>query len=149
MTAYATVADLTTYGIPAAALESVDTAAQQAAVTAACGIADSYLRGRFTLPLTAWDTTLTQYVAQIAAWNVLRVRGFMPGGADEAVRSGYKDAISWFASIARGEVTPVVTDSGGTPTSSGYSGPFAVQGQLSDDGVTVVASPSGRSRGWR
>jgi phage gp36-like protein len=154
-TPYASVADLTTYGIPAAALSGVDPAALQAAVTAACGRADSYLRNRYTLPLTAWDPVLTENVCWIAAWNALRIRGFSPDGIDEVIRDGYKDAIAWLTAIATGKVTPVVTDSAGTPRNGGYAGPFTAQAQLSGDATDdqgnpgLVASYTPRARGFR
>ncbi len=112
MTRYATTTDLARVGIAAAALSGVSTAAQEAALDAASALADGYLCSRFTLPLSAWGADLTGAVARMAAWEVLRVRGYDPqAGGDEAVRLGYTDAMRWLEGVQAGRVSPQgVTD---------------------------------------
>jgi phage gp36-like protein len=111
-TAYATRTDLTSLGLPSAALTNVSTTAQDAALLSASARADSYLKARFTLPLTAWGQDLTEAVCHIAAWTILSARGFNPDqGADTAIRTRYEDAIRWLERIADDRATPTVTDS--------------------------------------
>lgn len=112
MTRYATTTDLARVGIGAAALSGVSTAAQEAALDAASALADGYLCSRFTLPLSAWGADLTGAVARMAAWEVLRVRGYDPqAGGDEAVRLGYTDSMRWLEGVQAGRVSPQgVTD---------------------------------------
>ncbi len=143
MPAYATTTDLATLGIAAAALANVPPATQQAAVDAACALADGYLGAKFELPLTSWGKDLTLNVAKIAAFEALRMRGFAPEGIDQAIRDGYTDAIAWLRDIARGVVTPIVVDSSSAGT---VGGAFVVAPQTQWDGTVVVTRPT--PRGW-
>ena len=52
--AYATTTDLARFGLPSGALAGVSTATQEAALDAASAFADSYLRSRYTVPLTSY-----------------------------------------------------------------------------------------------
>jgi phage gp36-like protein len=124
MPVYATMTDLTRLGIPSAALTGVATAAQEAALAAASSLADGYIGAQFVLPLTAWGDDLRAHVAAIAAWTVLKTRGFNPeSNADATVRASYEDAIRWLERVAAGTVSPVVTDA--TPDEDD-AGPFVV-----------------------
>jgi phage gp36-like protein len=112
MSSYATTTDFEQLGLPAAATADVDPDALAAALAAASSRADGYLAGRFTLPLTAWGSDLTEAVCALAAWAVLSARGFDPeGGADSAVRKRYEDAVRWLEQVSSGKVNPRVTDS--------------------------------------
>lgn len=113
---YATRSDLTTLGISASALVSVSTGDQDSALQAASELADSYLGNRFELPLTLWGMDLRRCVCTIAAYDLMRVRGFNPEAGDaEVFRDDYKDAIRWLEKVAKGEVTPInVVDSDST-----------------------------------
>lgn len=107
MTRYATTTDLVRTGIAAAALTGVSTASQEAALDAASAVADGYLCSRYTLPLSAWGADLTGVVARMAAWDILRVRGYDPqAGGDAAVRLGYTDSIKWLEGVQGGRITP-------------------------------------------
>lgn len=111
--AYATRTQLGQFGIRAAALAGIPTGDQDAALEAASDLADSYLRSRFTLPLTVWQDDLRRAVCSIAAYDLLSSRGYNPdAGADTNVRQRYEDAIRWLERVAAGQVTPDVTDSG-------------------------------------
>jgi phage gp36-like protein len=154
VSSYATLADLNAYGLPASALGDVTLLDQQAQLDAASTLADGFLRNRFTLPIVApFSADLVMAVAQIAAWNLLRRRGFNPedpGG--EAVRLGYTDAMAWLKRVADGTTTPMLTDSSGQPAGGSTGGPFVVQPQST--GTTDAAGYPGlttgtpRSRGW-
>jgi phage gp36-like protein len=109
---YATQDDLFRLGLPEGALRGVSPSAIEDALEAASRLADSYLRARYALPLTAWDEALTRAVAAIAAYDLMAVRGYDPArGADEVLRLRYEDAIRWLERVAAGEVTPEVEDS--------------------------------------
>lgn len=111
MASYATMTDLTRLGLPAAALEGIPTADQQAALDAASSTADGYLASRFKLPLTVWGDDLRRAVCQVAAYDLMTTRGMAPD-SPEAVLLGdrSKGAMAWLRDVADGRVTPVVTE---------------------------------------
>lgn len=112
MTAYADRTDLARLGVAAAALDGIEVEAQEAALDAASAVADSYLRQRFTLPLTAWGDDLTDAVCAIAAFRAASNVGFNPAaGGNEALKNRHDQAIAWLRDIATGKASPGVTDS--------------------------------------
>lgn len=113
MAAYVTAQELTRLGIARAALTGVQTSDLQFALEAASRVADSYLTTKFVLPLTAWGDDLKQKVADIAAYNVMKVRGFDPQKGDaETLRDSFEDAMSWLKDVATGKARPTgVVDS--------------------------------------
>ena len=145
MSQYAQVQDLTTYGLPATALQSpnLPVQVQNAALSDASDIADSYLRGRYSLPLIAWGSELTQAVCRIAAYNLLSVRGYNPGAsADVNIRDRYVDAIDWLNKVQRQAVHPNVTPQPNqTPN---FNQPFVTS-------FSVISTATGQKapqRGW-
>lgn len=133
--AYATRTHLAQFAIRAAALTGIATGDQDAALEAASDLADSYLRARFTLPLSSWQDDLRRAVCNVAAYDLLSARGYNPdAGADSNVRQRYEDAVRWLEGVAAGRVTPAVTDSG----SSGSSG----------SGAGVARVFTSDPRGW-
>lgn len=133
--AYADRTDLSRLGIAAAALSGVATATQDAALDAASDTADGYLRGRYTLPLTAWGDDLRAHVCGIAAWRLLATRGFDPNrSGDIAIRQLYDDAIAWLKDVSAGRV--VVSGGNTSPTATRHA-------RASGPRVT-----SDRTRGW-
>lgn len=145
MAAYATVADLTSYGVMNTSTFGTLSGPQlQAAIDAANDLADSYLAARFKLPLTAFGKGLTQKVVAIARFELLTQRGFAPEGDHAAaIVEAKKDAIRWFEGIADGTINPVVTDSsaggkvGGNFVDQATPDPFS-------PGKFVISSPTGR-----
>jgi phage gp36-like protein len=122
VSSYATTADFDQFGIRAAALPAdVTSDDKQAACDSASGKADGYLGARFRLPLLNWGTDLTQYVCQIAAYDLVSGRvGYNPeAGQNTTLRDRMDDAKHWLQDVAAGKVTPVVTDS--TPAASSVS----------------------------
>lgn len=102
--AYASRTDLTTHGLSSAAIGSISTTAQDAALDAASRVADSYLRARYAVPVTGYGVDLTRAVCSIAAWDLLSVRGFDPQrGGDEAVRLRAEDALRWLRDVSSGK----------------------------------------------
>lgn len=103
---YAKVADVGIHAIPADAIKSVSVAEQAACCLAATDEADGYIGGGKTLPLTAWGDDLTAQVANIAAFKIMKRRGFQPQGSDELIVKGRDDAISWLRGVGRGDIEP-------------------------------------------
>ena len=129
---YATPQDLERLSLPAAALEGVSPSTRAEALASATDDADAALGAIYELPLVAWPDSLRQRVTDIAAFRLLRRRGFQPTGADELVVKAYDDAMEWLARVARGTlVLPGVVDS--APTS---------------DVTTAVSISTRPLRGW-
>lgn len=103
---YAKVADVGIHAIPAEAIKSVSVAEQAACCLAATDEADGYIGGGKTLPLTAWGDDLTAKVAEIAAFKIMKRRGFQPQGTDELIVKGRDDAISWLKGVGNGSIEP-------------------------------------------
>lgn len=93
------------------AIQNIPDATVDAALTSASLMADGYMRGRYSLPLLAWDDGIRMNVAYIAGYQLLAQRGYNPGaGADINVRMRYEDAIRWFEGVQRQAVHPQVTE---------------------------------------
>jgi phage gp36-like protein len=115
--AYADRTDLVRLGLRAEALTGVTTDAQDAALEAASDVADSYLRARYELPLTAWGDDLRRAVAAIAALDVMTARGFSPAaGADDLLMRRQEQALTWLKDVAANRAT--VSGGNTTPTTS-------------------------------
>lgn len=111
---YATTTDLTRFGLPSTALTGVSSTTQEEAISAASALADSYMRSRYAVPLTAWGDDLTQCVCALAAETLLTSRGLDPGRANGDViltradnaRAWLKDVSAGRASVSGGVTTP-------------------------------------------
>ena len=110
---YATQADLTNVGMPAAALGSLTTAQINATLQAASDYADTFFRARWgagSVPLQQWDTAVTHAVAKIASLWLVRVRGYDPRStADQRFQQGYDEAVAWLDKVQRQQAHPLVT----------------------------------------
>ena len=107
---YCQPSDLTTIGINPIAFVNITTPQQVAACVAASERADSYLRGRYALPLLSWGQDVVMMTAYIAVYLLMSARGYNPSsGADNTIRERYEDAIKWFEGIQRQAVHPDVT----------------------------------------
>lgn len=159
---YATIDDLSVYGLNAIVLDKLTPAQQTAAINAACDLVDSYLNSKFKLPIVTYGAALTQKVCEIASWTLLSLRGFDPEDpADNEVKNRYDTALKWLEGIKDGEITPVLVDSG---TPGNYGGPGILQSntqpssQASPGGTlniqtlqdgTVITTGAPRQRGFR
>jgi phage gp36-like protein len=144
--AYATQADLLTYGFPSSALGTLTVQQITTQLQSASEFADSFFRARWgatAVPLVAWDSTVTEAVAKIAALRLLKVRGYSPNStADQQFRQGYDDAIEWLDKVQRQQAHPLVT-----LASTGVAG--SVQPQVVSSSVVDVSSGrSSGNRGW-
>ena len=143
MTAYATIADLTVYGLPATALGQTTPAQQQAAIDGASATVDNFFNGRYALPLIAWDLQTRMVTCWIAAYLILAgPRGFnSAAGADDNIRTRYEDAMTWLDKVQRKAAHPLVTPSASqSPT---FDMPVAITAS-----VTTQGGSTARNRGW-
>ena len=115
---YVTPAQLLNY-IPAATLNLATMVQQLQACLDATDEADSYLRGRYTLPLLDWGTDVTRYTAYIAIFLLMGGPiGVAPqAGSDDNFKTNYwravgmpdKPGTGWFPGIALQKINPDVT----------------------------------------
>jgi phage gp36-like protein len=120
---YATSEEFDTHGINPAGLPAGITNEQKAgAIVAASTLADGYLCGRFTMPLTAWGVDLTQAVCKIAVCDLMAAQvGFNPDEDQGKFLMGRRaEAVRWLEQVSRGAVTPMgITDSRPSSTPGG------------------------------
>jgi hypothetical protein len=129
--------------LPPATLSLATIAQQQQACLDATEEADSYIRGRFQLPLLAWGNDLTRYTAYIAVYLLMSGPiGWAPqAGTDSNITTNYYRAVGWpdrpgtgwFPGIQRQAIQPDVTPSIPVGQDPGHDAP-----QVSSD----------QPRGW-
>jgi phage gp36-like protein len=133
--AYCTIQQLALYGIRAEALRSLDPSDLQAAIVAASGTIDGYLRSRFKLPLVAWGEDISLICARLAVYQLVVVRGFNAARAgDVQIEKQFDVSMDTLKAIPKCQYSPDVTDS-----SSG-----AQEGVSAPAGSVQVMSSSGR-----
>lgn len=141
--AYGSLTDLYTFGAPQQAFGALTDAQKLAALDAASRKIDSYLRGRYQLPLVAWGTEITECMAKIAAYDLICVRGFNPAaGADANLRIRYEDATAFLGAVQRQAAHPDVTPA--ASPSAAYSIPLVI----SSSAVAAGSGARGTNRGW-
>ena len=142
-TQYATLSELTIYGIPAVALGTLSTTQQTDALIAASGRVDSYLRGRYALPLVAWGIEITQAVCKIAAFDLMNLRGYNPAsGADRNIADRFSETIIWLRDVQHQAAHPDVTAS--TPSIPTQQGPSVI----TSSAVATHSGATAPTRGW-
>jgi phage gp36-like protein len=105
---YATLTDLANLGIPPAALAMISPDQKQAMLDSVSEKADGYLCKQFTLPLQAWGKDLTDAVVGMAAYQLIRNRGYQSHSGDNAsFRAMYDDAERWLIGVSKGQIKPV------------------------------------------
>jgi phage gp36-like protein len=109
---YAAVSDLS---VPSKALTEFTTQDLNDALAKASSVADGYIRKRFNLPLHSWTQSLTQAVADIATYWLMKKRGFNPEAESTKLISGaYRDALDWLEEVASNlKVDPAFVDATG------------------------------------
>lgn len=140
MAQYADQADLSRFGLPAAATSGLASADLDAQLRAASSVADSYIASRgYATPLSDWGDDLRASVARIAAWSILtNLRGVNPEDpAHMAVRLGQQDAMAWLRDVSKGTAN---LDSRLTVTARTSPGVAQAFVTVSDDGEGT--------RGW-
>jgi phage gp36-like protein len=107
MAQYTTNAEFLDQELPTSTFADVGAPTITAALVWASSVANSYLGKRFTLPITVWGEDLKVAVASIAAFRLMKRRGFSPhGGSDEVIIKAHDDAIVWLRDVAKGLVMP-------------------------------------------
>lgn len=107
--AYATVTELG-YAIPSAAVARVSAQALQWYLDGATGIADSYLRSRYSVPIPdPVPRELAQAVAAIAGYDLLCAIGFNPQEFDSVYQLRRDAAIQWLRDVATGKASLATT----------------------------------------
>jgi len=140
---YATEADLYTYGAPQQAFGQLLLATKLAALQSASEIVDTYLRGRYSLPLLAWDISVTEATSRIAAYNLLNIRGYNPAsGSDVNLETRYNQAIDWLKLVQKQQAHPNVTPQPNNVPD--WNQPVV----LSSSVVNLGTGATARKRGW-
>jgi phage gp36-like protein len=123
MAAYCSQTELSQWGVSSGALTGITPDELNAAIAGASDLIDSYLRGKFTLPLTAWGDDISRACAILACYDGLSVRGYNPGDpGDDQLQKRYDQVIAWLKGISSGTITPNATgsasgDTAGVPSS--------------------------------
>ena len=71
---------------------------------------DSYLQGRYTVPLTTVPAVIQDAVAELAAWYLISRRGYDENGSDKSVKITYDDRIKWLQQVNQGKIDLGVSD---------------------------------------
>lgn len=128
---YCTPANLAQY-LPAAVLALTTDDQQTQACLDASEEADSYMRGRYQLPLLAWGSDVTRYTSWIACYLLAQLIGFAPqAGSDKLIVERYYQAVGWpdrsgtgwFPGIQRQAIHPDVTPALASPGNPVYDLP--------------------------
>lgn len=140
---YASVPDLYTYGAPEKAFGQLTDAQKVAALAAASNDVDAFLRGRFELPLSAWDSSITEAACRIAAYNLLSVRGYNPAsGADVNIKDRRDQTMYWLGQVQRSQAHPNVTPA--QSDSPNYDQPLVISSSVTN----LATGGTARNRGW-
>lgn len=118
-TPYVVRGDLAQY-LPVAVLNLATTAQQDQACLDATEEADSYIRGRYQLPLLDWGNDLRRYTAYVAIYLLMSGPigwGATGGNPDQNITTNYYRAVGWpdrpgtgwFPGIQRQAIQPDVT----------------------------------------
>jgi phage gp36-like protein len=109
---YCSLEDLTTLGIFADALRSVDPQVQEEAIRAASDEMDGYLGSRYKLPLTAWGRDVRIMCVRLSVYTIVASRGFNPNSSGDAQILEMHDlAERWMKRVSDGSLALTVTDS--------------------------------------
>lgn len=102
--AYATEAEFNELGLPLVALDGFTGDVEQHLEIAA-GKIDSYLRGRYKLPVSGDVPELKDVNCILAAYSVVSIRGFDPEAEqNKNIRLRYEDSLEWLERLADGKV---------------------------------------------
>lgn len=143
---YASITDVQNLGLPTQALTSLSPVQENAILQAASDYADTFFRARWgtqAVPLVAWDSSVTIAVAQIAAYRMMKVRGFRSNaGADNELQKGFDQAVEWLGKVQRQQAHPKVT-------LLLNGAPGSIQPMLiSTSVINVLTGARGTNRGW-
>lgn len=149
-TAYAALADLPLTGISAEVIAWFSNGEPQRQLDVANAAIDAVMATRFVMPLTSWGMDLVGVACDIAAYKLVKLRGFQPDGNGDngELSKAYDNALEWLDKIRKGQITPqnVVDSSTPNPMGNDNAGggePFALQPQIVDGTeITILANGS-------
>lgn len=78
------------------------------ALVAASAIADSFLQRRYLLPIKKWGYDLIQAVCDIAAYNLLKRKGWNPEEGDTTFSTKYNAAMTWLSDVGNRKEHPAL-----------------------------------------
>jgi phage gp36-like protein len=147
VTAYGSVTDLTTVGLPSTALGQLTTLQKETALETASREVDTYLRGRYLLPLTAWGSEITKATCVLAAYALMAVRGFNPqSGADVILSDRYNATIKWLTLVQKQQAHPDVTPT--QASSATHIQPTLITSSVVNVATGAAGTASRPNRGW-
>lgn len=101
---YATLADLDESGLAGDAISSQPLTVRQKALLRASRFADTFLRNRYSLPVSCpFDQSLIHAVVQIATFYLMARRGVRAGQDFDLLRMSYDDAVNFLRAISNGQ----------------------------------------------
>ena len=131
--AYATPEQLTLYSLAPGVAAAFSAEEQEAALDAASALVESYIRGRFDLPLAdPYSLDIVTAVTDIAAYTLMKKRGFAPDTEDAKQFEGaYSRAVAWLKDVSMGKALPAgtVSDAGATQGSTAQNAPYVISGR--------------------
>ena len=107
MSKYANIGDLTSFGLPGAALTDIPVYDLELALEAASADIDSYLNSQYELPVSNWGHDITRACSILASYDIMCVRGFNPAGDDANIEKRADDVRKWLTLISQGRVSPL------------------------------------------
>ncbi len=127
---YASPDDVARLALPPRTVASLDVGTQADCCLAATAESDGYLSGRLQLPLVSWADDLTLHTANLAAFYMMKRRGFTPGGYDDLIVKGRDDAIAWLKQINANKFGPQAMLDQNSPE-TGLADSFVLEGPAS------------------
>ncbi len=108
---YCVQADLSA---PTKAFTGIPQAIIDGAISSASSMANDYIERRYDLPLLKYSRSLTQAVADIATYLILKERGFPPGpNGRSQTEEAYRDALGWLEKVSTNKIDPGFVDANG------------------------------------
>jgi phage gp36-like protein len=77
-----------------------------ARIAAASGVVDSYLKGRFAVPIATPGTDIADATSKIAGYNFMCIDLGLPPDPNSMWKVRYDEAIFWLKDVAKGLATP-------------------------------------------
>lgn len=106
MSQYATKTDLVELAVSPRMLDGVSDEMIDRMLAAASATADSYIRSRYSLPLTTWGDDLRLAITRIAALLIVSARGMDPNDPTCAVFvNGRDSAMKWLVDVSSGRAS--------------------------------------------
>lgn len=124
---YCDPTDIVKYAVPEHGIAELSASTRADACIAATDVADGFIGGAYTLPLTAWGEDLRQQTAYLAAAQLFSARGVDTAGPDKTVLDNRDMALKWLGRLADGRLSPPGLIDSTPETNEG--GSFVYQGK--------------------